>query len=87
MLYVLEVKKNVLKAIARLDSGVQRQIAEVLKNLVSHPYPSGSRKIQGRADTWRVRVGKFRVVYEVHDERLVICVVRVAHRKDVYKNL
>lgn len=87
MVYKVEVKRSVVKAIACLETSIQRQIAEALKSLASCPFPNGSRKIQGRADTWRIRIGNYRVVYEVHEERLVIYVVRVGHRREVYRNL
>ena len=86
-IYLVKVKKNVLKTIEHLEQSVQKRVASVLRSLVFCPRPPGSVKIQGRPDTWRLRLGNIRVVYEIHDEILTICIVRVAHRKDVYKNL
>jgi mRNA interferase RelE/StbE len=55
--------------------------------LADDPRPQGAVKISGDDNLWRVRVGDYRVVYEIHDDRLIVLVLRVAHRKDVYRGL
>ncbi|MBF0283385.1 MAG: type II toxin-antitoxin system RelE/ParE family toxin [Magnetococcales bacterium] len=53
--------------------------------LESDPRPSGSLKLAGRPDAWRMRVGDYRVLYSIEDERLIVLVVKVAHRREVYR--
>ncbi len=51
-------------------------------NLAEDPRPSGVKKLSGR-DAWRIRVGKYRVIYEVHDDKLIILVISIGQRKDI----
>jgi mRNA interferase RelE/StbE len=53
--------------------------------LAENPFPPGCRKLQGSRDAYRIRVGDYRVVYEVATGRLLVEIVRVRHRKDVYR--
>jgi mRNA interferase RelE/StbE len=55
--------------------------------LSEDPYPPGSKKLQGEEDLYRVRVGDYRVLYRVEDERLVVLVVNIGHRRDIYRSL
>ena len=63
---------------------VSRIVDEVQK-LAEEPLPHGSEKLTGSERTYRIRVGDYRVVYTVRDDELTVLVVRIAHRKDVYK--
>jgi mRNA interferase RelE/StbE len=53
--------------------------------LVEEPYPRGTRKLSGYDDVFRIRVGRFRVLYSVVKNRLVILILKIGHRKDVYR--
>jgi mRNA interferase RelE/StbE len=65
-----------LEARARLD--------QAIRALAAMPRPAGSLKLEG-ADLWRIRVGDYRVIYEIRDQILVVLVVRVAHRREAYR--
>jgi mRNA interferase RelE/StbE len=69
----------------RLPKPVQIRIAVALRELAGDPRPTGVVKLAGMENLWRIRIGNYRVVYEIHDDRLVVLVLRVAHRKDVYR--
>lgn len=69
----------------KLAEEVQRRIVRAVELLEQDPRPSGAVKLAGQVELWRIRVGACRVVYTIDDERLVVLVVRVAHRKDVYR--
>jgi mRNA interferase RelE/StbE len=69
-----------------LDTAVRRRIDRKILLLASDPRPSGSKRLQGN-DLMRVRVGDYRIVYTVRHERLVVLIVRVAHRSRVYRGL
>jgi len=83
--YRVVIKPSARRQILKLDRAVQKRIVSALEGLAENPYPPGSRKLQGMDDAHRIRVGDYRIVYVVQKKRLVVLVVRVAHRKDVYR--
>jgi mRNA interferase RelE/StbE len=82
--YALEILRSAQRQLAKLEPRDQDRIIAAIRGLTRNPRPSGSKKLSGRP-AWRVRVGDFRVIYEIHDERLLVTVVAVGHRKDVYR--
>ena len=83
--YRVIVKPSADKELRRLPPEIQRHVVAVLRELAANPRPSGVVKMQGDYNLWRVRVGQYRVVYEIHDARILILVLRIGHRKDVYR--
>ncbi|HRQ41493.1 MAG TPA: type II toxin-antitoxin system RelE/ParE family toxin [Chloroflexota bacterium] len=63
-----------------------QQIITAVDALSENPFPPGCRKLVGSEQTWRIRIGNYRVIYNVFSTILVIEIVRVAHRKDAYRN-
>jgi len=61
------------------------RIVSAVSQLSANPYPQGTKKLVGSEHTYRIRVGDYRIVYEIQEDKLVIQVVRVCRRKDVYK--
>lgn len=84
MRYAVEVLRSAQKQLERVPRDRQEQILSVLAALADVPRPEGSLKLAGR-EAWRIRVGDYRIVYEIRDERRVVIVVVVAHRKDAYR--
>lgn len=84
MSYALEILRSAKKQLAHVDRQEQPRVFEAIRDLANEPHPTGSKKLAGR-DAWRIRVGTYRVIYEIHDERLLILVVTIGHRKDVYR--
>jgi mRNA interferase RelE/StbE len=84
--YAVRFRPRAAKQLAALPKGVRTTIAQVIEALAKVPRPSGAVYLQG-TDFLRVRVRDYRVVYEVHDDVLVVLVVRVAHRREVYRGL
>ncbi|MHC4878209.1 MAG: type II toxin-antitoxin system RelE family toxin [Planctomycetota bacterium] len=68
----------------KLTVDVQKRIVRALEQLETDPRPSGVRKLQGEDNLWRLRVGDYRVLYTIEDDRLLVLVVRVANRRDAY---
>jgi mRNA interferase RelE/StbE len=87
MLYRVEVKSSAQREIARLPKETRRRVLLAIANLSGEPRPDRARKIAGADDTYRIRVGDYRVVYQVADRVLIVFIVRVGHRKDVYRGL
>lgn len=83
--YRVLFKPSVEKALHRLPISVQIRIVAAVDGLQDNPRPPGAVKLTGEPDLWRIRVGDYRVIYSIDDERLIILVVRIAHRKDVYR--
>lgn len=66
---------------------VQRQITGKLRRLKDDPRPPEAKKIAGAENFYRLRSGVYRIVYQVFDDRVLVTVIRIGHRKDVYKRL
>lgn len=84
-LYEVRIARRAAKAIARLERKDQQRIRAAIDLLASEPRPPGCVALAGEESAYRVRVGDYRIIYEVLDGRLVIQVVRVGHRRDVYR--
>lgn len=85
--FEVHLRKSAQKDLESLDKIIIRKIVAVLKALEIDPLPFGHRKIQGFDDLYRIRIGNYRIVYEFTKGKLIICVIKIAHRKDVYRNL
>lgn len=84
MNYEIEILRVAQKQLAKIDRKDQPTILEAVRNLAKQPRPVGCVKLSGR-DAWRIRVGSYRVLYEIHQNRLIILVVAIGNRKDVYR--
>ena len=84
-IYQIEWKQSALRELKRLDRQAIPRIVAAVESLSAQPLPSGVVKLQGSQRTYRLRVGDYRVLYELYDSRLVVQIVRVRHRKDAYR--
>ena len=84
MSYRVLLTKAARKQLDALPTPAIESVSERLLQLRDNPRPSGCKKLQGR-DGWRVRVGDYRVIYHVQDDALVVLVLTVGHRRDVYR--
>ena len=84
MKYSVDVLRSAQKVLEKLSADQQDRVLAVLESLAEVPRPDGCRKLSGR-DAWRVRVGDYRVIYEVADDTRQVTVVVIAHRKDAYR--
>ncbi len=85
MRYEIILKPTAEKSMDKIPLPAGRRIVDAMEELRNNPRPAGVVKMAGDENLWRIRVGNYRIVYEIHDDRLVILVLRVAHRKDVYR--
>ena len=84
--YRLSIKTSAAKEIEALGTkGDRRRVVQRIQQLVAEPRPTGSEKLAGYADRYRVRQGQYRVVYIIDDGLREITIFKVAHRKDVYR--
>jgi mRNA interferase RelE/StbE len=79
------LERTAEKDLARLSSGIHDRIIAAIQTLASNPRPSGCRKLAGSKYDWRIRVGDYRVIYEIADEIRIVRVNRVRHRREVYR--
>lgn len=85
MTYRIEVAPAVVRQMRRLDPPARRRIQAAIELLADHPRPRGARKLVGGDGEWRVRTGDYRIVYGIHDDVLLVLVVAVGHRRDIYQ--
>ena len=84
--YKIEIKKSAAKEIENLPSVVLKRVVSHIQELVNDPRPLGCKKLSGD-EKYRIRIGDYRILYEVEDEIVTVYVVKVAHRKEVYRML
>ena len=73
------------KEIQKLPRPLITKIVSAVDNLSSNPFPQGVRKLVGTENTYRIRIGDYRVLYNLIEQKVIIEIIRVGHRKDVYK--
>ena len=74
------------RAVGRLDKTTRRRIADRLAALAENPRPAGCIKLAGM-EAYRIRVGDYRIVYEIEDRVLLVTVIDVGHRREVYRGM
>lgn len=84
--YKIEIKKSAAKEIEDLPSVILKRVITHIKELADNPRPVGCKKLSGE-EKYRIRIGNYRILYEINDEIVTVYVVKVAHRKDVYRML
>jgi mRNA interferase RelE/StbE len=82
--YELAFRKSVAKDLRAFPKAEVRRIMQRIRSLADKPRPAGCEKLSGQ-ERYRVRQGVYRIVYEIEDQRLVVLVVKVGHRRDVYR--
>ena len=84
--YRLSIKASAGKELEAItDKATLTRLVEKIKSLATQSRPSGSEKLAGRPNLYRVRQGNYRVIYSVDDQSRVVDVVKVGHRRDVYR--
>lgn len=83
-MFAVELLPSAARALSELQRSVQLRIARRIDRLAGDPR-AGATKLRGADDVWRVRVGDYRILYRIEDDRLVVLVVRIGHRRDVYR--
>ena len=82
--YRITYKGSVAKELRKIDRQTQKRLLAAIEGLATNPRPDGVKKLKSEYDQYRIRVGNYRIVYEIADGQLHVLVLRVAHRKDVY---
>ncbi|WP_445367107.1 type II toxin-antitoxin system RelE family toxin [Methylomonas sp. BW4-1] len=83
--YAVEIKRSAQKELSQLPKAVAEKVVTQIRALADDPRPNGCKKLVGTEHSYRIRVNDYRVVYSVLDSRLIIQVIKIGHRKDVYQ--
>ena len=85
MTYQIVLAPSAARQLRKFDPEIRRRIQAVLELLAENPRPPAATQLVGGAGEWRVRTGDYRVIYEIDDGRLLILVLRMGHRREVYE--
>jgi mRNA interferase RelE/StbE len=86
MPYTVSIKPKAEKYLAGLrDARLYVRLREAIYRLAEDQHPPGSVKLQGESELYRVRVGDYRIVYQIQDTVLVVLVVQIGHRREIYR--
>ncbi|WNZ23857.1 MAG: type II toxin-antitoxin system RelE family toxin [Leptolyngbya sp. IPPAS B-1204] len=84
MSYQVSLLRRAQKELAGISEPAYIKVRDAVRALAEDPRPSGCQKLKGR-EGWRIRVGDYRVIYEIDDEQQMILVVHIGHRRDIYR--
>ncbi len=84
MLYIVTFRTSAVKELRKLPTAARKQVSEVIDTLALQPRPHGVKKMAG-VDAWRIRVGDYRVIYSIVDGQLVVEIIKIGNRREVYR--
>jgi len=84
-LYDVQLTASAARAFRKLDGPARHKLGRVIDGLAGNPRPPGVTKLEGEADLYRVRSGDYRIIYAVRDKLLLVLVIAVGHRRDIYR--
>lgn len=85
MVYQISIDPAAVRELKKLTPKVRQAVSDAISALATDPRPDGVRKLSGSKDSYRLRVGDYRVLYRITDRELLVLVVKVGHRRDVYR--
>jgi mRNA interferase RelE/StbE len=83
--YRIDFAPTAVRQLRKLDPSARRRVQAAIELLSTDPRPAEAKKLVGGEGEWRVRTGDYRIVYEIHDSRLVVLVVALGHRRGIYR--
>ena len=84
MSYSVSILRRAQKELTQLSPNIYENVCENINKLTINPRPVGCKKLTGR-DGWRIRIGNYRVVYEIDDKRRAVLILNIGHRRNIYK--
>lgn len=85
MSYSIVFVPSAQRSLQQIEKRDQKRIVARIDALAEDPYPPGARKLSGGTAEFRIRIGDYRVIYSVNDVEILVVVIRIGHRKDVYR--
>ncbi|MEH2377466.1 MAG: type II toxin-antitoxin system RelE/ParE family toxin [Nostoc sp.] len=86
MIYQVQISKKASKQLKQLPVDIQERLESKIQQLAEDPRPDGVGKLKNGENRYRIRVGDYRILYDIYDDVLVVTVVRVGHRREVYRD-
>jgi mRNA interferase RelE/StbE len=83
--YEVYLERSAENDLKRLPTSIFHRIIPQIKTLTENPRPSGCRKITGSKNDWRIRIGDYRIIYEIDEKAKAVRIMRVRHRREVYR--
>ena len=84
-MYEVLIERTAERDLKSLSSPLYQRVVPRIKALADNPRPSGCHKLAGSKNDWRIRIGDYRVVYEIDDRKKLVRIFRVRHRREVYR--
>lgn len=85
MAYEIKIKESAQKTLRKIDKIAKARLWVSISELANDPRPPGCVKMTGADDLWRIRAGDWRIIYQIRDKEMVILVIRVGHRREIYR--
>ncbi|HSH31764.1 MAG TPA: type II toxin-antitoxin system RelE/ParE family toxin [Candidatus Saccharimonadales bacterium] len=86
-MYVITYRRSVKKELEKLGQASRTAIVKKILSLAADPRPAGCRKLRESQDLYRIRYGNYRIIYQIQDKTLIIVIIKVGHRKEIYRGL
>ncbi|MDJ0660000.1 MAG: type II toxin-antitoxin system RelE/ParE family toxin [Crocosphaera sp.] len=83
--YKIKWKTSAKKELKRLDKKAIIRLLEAIESLANNPYPAGVKKLVNSGDSYRIRVGEYRIIYEIQSSVLIIYIIKIGSRQNIYK--
>ncbi|MEO1126977.1 MAG: type II toxin-antitoxin system RelE/ParE family toxin [Cyanobacteria bacterium J06635_15] len=85
MTYQVVFKPAAQRQLKKLTPAVQKRLIELIESLTDEPRPPNCKKLKGRLDQYRLRSGDYRIIYSINNATLIVKVIKVGHRRDIYE--
>lgn len=83
--YALEMTRRAERALRGLGEDIQDEVRAAIRQLAAAPRPPGCKKVRGPGSLYRIRVRDYRVIYRVEDVRLLVIIIEIGHRREIYR--
>ncbi|MCX7009022.1 MAG: type II toxin-antitoxin system RelE/ParE family toxin [Kiritimatiellaeota bacterium] len=85
MTYRVGITETAKRELEKLDPPLQRRLRTAMTALAENPRPPGAIMLHGEREHWRIRVGDWRIIYTIEDDRLMVIVLQLGHRREIYR--
>ena len=85
MKYTIAFDRSANKTFQSLDRPLQLRLVEHIEALADNPRPTGVKRLKGQHEHWRIRVGNYRVIYTIQNRELIVLILKIGHRREVYR--
>lgn len=85
MNYRIELSPAASRQFKKLDTVIQKKLKPKITALAGNPRPRGVKKLEGAEELYRLRIGDYRIIYQIQDDRLIILIVKIGDRKEIYR--